>query len=238
MSRPLISIVIPAWNHGPELVQCLASLEVQTYTPFEVIVVDDASTDDTQTRLKSVHPRYPLRVIRLEHNSGAPTARNRGADDAKGEYLLFLDADIELRPHALEVMERELVKSGVQFAYPSFKFGWKVFKGFAFDAERLKKMPYIHTSALMKKEVFPGFDESLKKFQDWDLWLTISEKGGKGIWIPEILFTIKNAKGTMSRWLPSLFHAMPWHWVGWMPKELIKYRHWEEVVKKKHKIGL
>lgn len=238
MSRSLISIIIPSWNHGPELLNCLASLETQSYSPFEVIVVDDASTDDTQERLKAVHVRYPLRVIRLEQNSGAPVARNRGAREAKGAYLLFLDADIELRPHALKAMADAIERSGAAFAYPSFRFGWKLFKGFEFDADRLRRMPYIHTTALMKREAFPGFDESLKKFQDWDLWLTIAEKGGKGIWIPEVLFSVKNAKGTMSRWLPTLFHAMPWHWVGWMPRELKKYRHWEEVVKKKHGAGL
>lgn len=236
MSKPLISIVIPAWNHGAELIQCLASLEVQTYSPFEVIVVDDASTDDTQVKLKSVHPRYPLKTIRLEKNGGAPAARNRGAKEASGDYLLFLDADIELRPHALESMLQALIRSDAVFAYPSFRFGWKLFKGFTFDSELLKKMPYIHTSALIRRSIFPGFDESLKKFQDWDLWLTIVEKGGKGIWIPEVLFSVKTRKEGMSQWLPSLFHAVPWHWVGWMPKELMKYRHWEEVVKKKHKI--
>jgi len=237
MSRPLISIVIPSWNHGAELIQCLATLEVQSYSPFEVIVVDDASTDDTQERLKSVHVKYPLRVIRLETNSGAPVARNRGASQATGEYLLFLDADIELRPHALDVMMQTLQRSGADFCYPSFRFGWKLFKGFSFDPERLKHMPYIHTSALMKREVFPGFDETLKKFQDWDLWLTIVEKGGKGVWIPEVLFTVKTRKQGMSQWLPSLFHAVPWHWVGWMPQELRTYRHWENIVKRKHKIG-
>lgn len=237
MNRPLISIVIPSWNHGSVLIQCLASLEVQTYAPFEVIIVDDASTDDTQEKLKAVHPKYPMQIIRLEKNSGAPAARNRGAKEAKGEYLLFLDADIELRPHALEVMVQALEHSGAQFAYPSFRFGWKLFKGFSFDAELLKKMPYIHTSALIKRDAFPGFDESLKKFQDWDLWLTIVEKGGKGIWIPEVLFTVKTRKEGMSQWLPSLFHAVPWHWVGWMPQELRKYRHWEQVVKEKHGIS-
>jgi glycosyltransferase involved in cell wall biosynthesis len=236
MTRPLISIVIPSWNHGAELIQCLASLEVQTYSPFEVVVVDDASTDQTQERLKSVHARYPLRMIRLETNGGAPMARNRGAAEAKGSYLIFLDADIELRPHALEVMASALERTGADFVYPSFRFGWKLFKGFPFDAERLKRMPYIHTSALMKREVFPGFDETLKKFQDWDLWLTIVEKGGKGIWIPEVLFTVKTRKQGYSQWLPSLFHAVPWHWVGWMPQELKKYRYWESVVKKKHKL--
>jgi glycosyltransferase involved in cell wall biosynthesis len=236
MSRPLISIVVPCWNHGAELLQCLASLEVQTYSPFEVIVVDDASTDDTQIKIRSIHPRYPLHVIRLENNSGAPTARNVGALDAKGEYLLFLDADVELRPHALEVMVNAIEKSGTQFAYSSFRFGWKLFKGFPFDAELLKRMPYIHTSALIKREVFPRFDESLKKFQDWDLWLTISEKGGKGVWIPEVLFTVKTRKQGMSQWLPSLFHVVPWHWVGYMPRELKKYRYWERVVKEKHGI--
>jgi glycosyltransferase involved in cell wall biosynthesis len=236
MTSPLISIIIPSWNHGAELVRCLASLETQTYRPFEVIVVDDASTDETQKKISGVHANYPLRMIRLEQNVGAPAARNRGAAEAKGAYLLFLDADIELRPHALRVMAAELERSHADFAYPSFRFGWKLFKGYPFTVDRLRRMPYIHTSALMRREVFPGFDETLKKFQDWDLWLTITEKGGKGVWVPEMLFTVKTRKEGMSQWLPSLFHIVPWHWVGWMPKELKKYRHWEHVVKQKHHI--
>ncbi|MCW1892529.1 MAG: glycosyltransferase [Candidatus Uhrbacteria bacterium] len=236
MSRPLVSIVIPSWNHGPELIHCLAALEVQTYHELEVTVVDDASTDGTQERLKSVHTRFPFKVIRFDQNQGSQVARNTGAKESRGEYLLFLDADVELRPHAIEAMVKALEQSGAQFAYPSFRFGWKLFRGYPFDAERLKRMPYIHTSALMRREVFPGFDESLKKFQDWDLWLTIVERGGKGVWIPEMLFTVKVRKEGMSHWLPSFLHIVPWRWFGWMPGELQKYRKWEKILKEKHGI--
>jgi glycosyltransferase involved in cell wall biosynthesis len=215
---------------------CLASLEAQTYHNIEVIVVDDASTDTTQERLRSAHTRFPLKVIRLEENHGAPAARNRGEKEAQGTYLLFLDADVELRPHALDVLMKALDQSGAQFAYSAFRFGWKLFRGYPFDAERLKHMPYIHTSALMRREVFPGFDESLKKFQDWDLWLTVVERGGKGVWVPELLFTVEVRKEGMSRWLPSIFHVFPWRWFGWMPKELQKYRKWEKILKEKHGI--
>lgn len=237
MSQILVSIVIPSWNHGLELVECLTNLEKQTFRDFEVIVVDDASTDDTQERLMSVHPTYPFRAIRLERNSGAPVARNRGAMEAKGTHLLFLDADVVLRSDALEIMLRTLNDSHVDFVYSAFRFGWKMFKGYPFDVERLRYMPYIHTSALMRREVFPGFDETLKKFQDWDLWLTVVERGGKGVWIPDVLFTVKARKEGMSHWLPSLIYALPWSWIGWMPRELRKYREWERIVKEKHGIA-
>lgn len=236
MNRPLISIIIPSWNHGPELVRCLASLEAQTYRNIEVIVVDDASTDGTEERLRNSHTRFPLKVIRFDQNQGSPAARNRGEKEAQGSFILFLDADVELRPHALDTLMKALERSGVQFAYSSFRFGWKLFRGYPFDVERLKRMPYVHTSALMRREAFPGFDESLKKFQDWDLWLTVVERGGTGVWVPEMLFTVKVRKEGMSRWLPSLFHVFPWRWFGWMPKELQKYRKWERIVKEKHGI--
>ncbi|MBD3251049.1 glycosyltransferase [Candidatus Uhrbacteria bacterium] len=235
--QPLVSVVIPSWNHGEELISCLMSLEAQTYRPFEVVVVDDASTDDTQDRLKHIRVSYPLRSIQMEENRGAAVARNLGARRCEGAYLLFVDADAELRPHMIERMVRELQqRTGVDFIYSSFRFGWKPFKSRSFDAKALRRMPYIHTTSLLRRSAFPGFDESLKKFQDWDLWLTMSERGSKGYWIPEELFTLKVRREGMSRWLPSVVHKLPWQLIGWMPRELRNYRKWEKVVKDKHGI--
>jgi hypothetical protein len=117
------------------------------------------------------------------------------------------------------------------FVYSSFKWGWKKFKLWPFDSEKLKQMPYIHTSSLIRREVFPCFDESLKKFQDWDLFLTIVEKGGRGAYIPEVLFTV-TVGGTMSNWLPSFVYKLPW--LKLRGKE--KYDDWKKVIQKKHKI--
>ena len=76
----------------------------------------------------------------------------------------------------------------ISYVYSSFKFRWKTFKLWEFNAEKLKEMPYIHTTSLIRREHFPGFDPKLKRMQDWDLWLTMQEKGYKGKWINEVLF--------------------------------------------------
>ena len=237
-ARPLVSIVIPTWNHGPELMECLKSIAIQTYRPFEVIVVDDGSNDGTVARLKATPTWFDLDLVELGSNIGAAAARNRGALKADGSLLLFVDADAELRPHALERMVQKLHDNPeVDFAYSSFRFGWKLFRSRPFDADALRQAPYIHTTSLIRRPKFPGFDESLKKFQDWDLWLAIVARGGRGVWIPEELFSLKVRREGMSRWLPSFIHRIPWELLGWMPRELRNYRRWERIVKAKHGIA-
>ncbi|OGL72986.1 hypothetical protein A3E39_02510 [Candidatus Uhrbacteria bacterium RIFCSPHIGHO2_12_FULL_60_25] len=226
----LVSVVIPVWNHAKELEQCLESLSKQTYAPLEIIVVDDGSTDRPVTGNREPGT---VRLIRLEERRGAAGARNEGARLATGDYLIFVDADAILVSHAIERMVATLESHpDASFVYSSFRFGWKRFPSRAFDADALRRGPYIHTTALMRRSAFPGFDESLKKFQDWDLWLTIVERGGKGIWIPEELFTLSIGRKGMSVWLPSFVHRLPWA----ITEEMKNYRHWEGVVKKKHGI--
>ncbi len=237
-TRPLVSIIVPSWNNGPELILCLKSLDEQSYRPFNVIVVDDASTDDTAAQLAVLHVSFPLTVVSQVERRGAAAARNVGAKIATGEYLLFVDSDEVLRPHAIDRMMIELDRHPeAAFTYPAHRFGWKLFRSRPFDLNALRTAPYIHTTALMRRAAFPGFDESLKKFQDWDLWLTIAERGGKGVWISEELFTINMAKSTMSRWMPSIVHRLPWPIMGWTPRELLRYREWEKIIKKKHRIA-
>lgn len=218
----MISVIIPAYNARKTIDRCLRSLWGQTYRNFEVIIVDDGSTDATWALLNSLknqesrirnHGFNPNSLI-LVHNSvnqGAPAARNRGAKDAKGEYLIFCDADIEMKPDCLEKMRHILeVHPKAAYTYSSFKFGWKAFDNLPFDPERLRRMPYIHTTSLIRRECFPGWDESVKRLQDWDLWLTMLEKGHTGYWISKILFRVVSTKGTMSAWLPSFVYRLSW----------------------------
>lgn len=223
MSTPKISVIIPVFNGQAHLQACLDSLRTQTLQDFEIIIVDDGSE----------HPVMNA-AVRFEKNRGAPAARNAGFEASKGEFVIFLDADAVLYPKALEKLSKALESNpDVSFAYPSFKFGFKTFTSFSFDRELLKRTSYIHTSALMRRAAFPRFDESLKKFQDWDLFLTMSEQGRRGIHVPEVLFELKS-KGTMSQWLPSLTYFIPWWLLGWMPKPIAKYTEAERIIRHKH----
>ncbi|MFA5129471.1 MAG: glycosyltransferase family A protein [Patescibacteria group bacterium] len=240
-SRPIVSIVIPVWNHANEIMACLRSIDAQTYRPLEVTIVDDGSTDHLFDLMANLRLTVPHRFIQLGGNHGASAARNAGVKDLIGEYLLFVDADIVLHPDAIEKMVLALEHSNVTFAYSSFRVGWKKFRNYPFDAEKLRKRPYIHTTSLMRRTAFTGFDESLKKFQDWDLWLTIVERGGTGVWIDEELFEITVSKQResfqLSKWFPRFVYSLPWWLIGWMPKNLKKYRYWEKIVKEKHGIS-
>src|SRR5688572_29332233 len=91
--RSLVSIVIPCFNYGRYLTEAIESALKQTYSPLEVIIVDDGSTDDTE----SVARGYEPEVVYLSRpNGGISNARNFGAAVAKGEYLVYLDADDKL----------------------------------------------------------------------------------------------------------------------------------------------
>lgn len=89
-AQALVSVVIPAYNHGRYLGEAIASVLAQTCSPMEIIVVDDGSTDDTAAVARRFEPH--IRYVYQQH-SGAAAARNHGVELATGEYLSFLDAD-------------------------------------------------------------------------------------------------------------------------------------------------
>lgn len=230
----LISIIIPTYNHAKEIHTCLESIFRQTYKDYEIIVINDGSIDNTLEVLKKYQPK--IKIINQE-NRGAPVARSRGFEESTGEYVIFCDADLILKPKMLEKMVYVLDNHPqASYVYSSFRFGWKMFKLWPFDAQKLKQMNYIHSSALIKRKHFPGWDESLKKFQDWDLWLTMLEQGHIGVWIPEILFKAKPRKDGMSKWFPKIFYKIPWKKIGISIKELNKYEEARKIIRAKHNL--
>lgn len=230
----MISVIIPVYNQADKLIKTLTSLEKQSYQDFEVIIVNDGSSDNVENifadylhKLKTTNHYLFLNQV----NKGAPAARNRGASEARGEYLFFCDADAVLHPQALETLlaylEANLTAS---YAYSSFLWGKKLFRVGEFDPEKLKKMPYIHTMSLLRKSDYPasGWDENIKKLQDWDLWLTMLEQGRVGVFVPQILFTIAPG-GTISSWLPALAYKL----LPFLPL-VKKYKKAVQIIKEKH----
>lgn len=230
----LVSIIIPAYNHASVLPKCLAHVFAQTYTEYEVIVVDDGSTDAI---VEAVAPFFErIRLVRQE-NAGSNPARNRGWKEARGEFLLFCDADVVMRPDMVEKMVAALrANPEAGYAYSAFRFGWKLFPGATWSADLLRTVNIAHTTSLVRAVDFPGFDESIKRFQDWDVWLTMLSKGKGGVMVPEELFVaeIHGVSRIGSSWLPKIAYSIPWEKLGWMPRRVKKYRTAREIIAEKH----
>lgn len=229
LQSQLISIIIPVYNQTRELEQALTSIKSQTYKNVEIIIEED------------------------KLHEGAPIMRNRGLEKAAGEYVIFWDADIVAEPRMLEVMKESLDDNPLaSFAYGDYNFqlsifpaiagsrSWrdnlqKIFKSQIFNIQKLKQNNYIHSTSLLRRQDTIKWDESLKRFQDWDLWLTMTEQGKIGVYIPETLFTII-AKGTMSSWLPSFAYKKPWKWLPGIRRKVKKYEEAKKMVIKKHNL--
>ncbi len=189
--KPLVSIVLPVYNGKETVGKALEAIFNQSYPFFEVIVVDDGSTDGTREELEKFKERENFKVV-YQENQGAPRARNKGAELARGEYLLFVDADTLLYPQCLEKMVETLLSHPeASYAYCDYKMtGWRegIHKASPFDPELLRKTNYISCTSLVDIKVFPGWDPKIRGLQDWDLWLTLLDQGHTGVYLPEVLF--------------------------------------------------
>ncbi len=186
----LVSVIIPAYNCAPTLPVSIESLKGQTYNNLEIIVVDDASTDDTE---KIIGSRDDIQFIRQPENRGAGAARNTGAKAAKGEVLLFAEADGYYDDDYVEKILRYL---HVPEAWASINLGRKVWT----DKNNVlvRHTNDLHEAACrlildgkrgtgawaFKREAFDkvnGYDPECKIGQDLDLVHRIIEAGGKTI---------------------------------------------------------
>src|SRR5262249_22760162 len=103
LSNPLVTIGITAFNAEDTVARALSSALAQTWQPFEIVVVDDASTDKTRSVIEAIAARYDIiRVVSNMANSGVASARNQIINRAKGEFLVFFDDDDVSRPNRVE----------------------------------------------------------------------------------------------------------------------------------------
>ena len=237
----LISIIIPVYNHEQALHQALASIAAQTYKDIEIIIVDDGSSVPVKCQVSTFVPSSGRGSVKCsilhQQNRGAPAARNRGLEEAKGEYVIFWDADVIGEPEMLKKMHQTLQESPMaSYTYSDFYFGRKKMPARLFDSEALRQNNYIHSTSLIRRAALSPkpWDESLKRFQDWDLWLTFLENNKTGVYVPEYLFRVIPRKRGMSYWLPSFAYRAPWRWLPWMRGRVREYEDGRAAVVKKH----
>jgi glycosyltransferase involved in cell wall biosynthesis len=116
----MISVILPTYNRAHTLKQAINSVTAQTYSEYELIIVDDGSSDGTQKLVEELHDPKCI-FIRLENNSGQANARNEGIKVASGEYIAFIDSDDEWLPDKNEKQIEFLEKHNVDMVYSDVK---------------------------------------------------------------------------------------------------------------------
>jgi hypothetical protein len=206
MTHPRVSVLMPCFNHGVYIREAIESVAAQTVSDWEIVVVDDGSTDaatvDTLRRLEA--PR--VTVLRTE-NRGLPAARNLAASRASGSVFCALDADDRLDAAWFERGLAEL-DARPELAFVSHwlqTFGdeaW-VWTPKSCDLPALLARNTVNGAALVRREAFEavgGYDESMRDgCEDWDFWLRLVERGFQGTIIPEVLFDYRRSATSMSR---------------------------------------
>lgn len=188
MSKPSVSVIIPTYNRAPLLKRAIESVLKQSFDDFELIVVDDASPDNTPDVVESINDGR-IRYIRLKKNSGGPVARNTGIKKARGRFIALLDDDDEWLPHRLELQVKKFEEISREFGvvYGGFYYvsqhdgrilGKRLPKVRGDVYPHLLKENFIGSPTLLiRRECFKRaglFDTTLTSSQDWDMWLRIA----------------------------------------------------------------
>jgi len=184
-----VSVIIPTYNYGEFIQDAIDSVLNQTYGNFEILIIDDGSTDNT----KEIIGKYDDGRIRYfyKENEGPSAARNYGIKESKGDYICFLDADDIFHPEKLSIQINQFnnnPEKNIGLIYSDYicidkyKRNIKYFKAKRFASQEqvinyLKKYNFINTSTVMiKREILDKvgyFDEGIRYLEDLDLWLRI-----------------------------------------------------------------
>jgi hypothetical protein len=208
--EPAVSILIPYFNMGRYLPETLRSLRRQTFEDYELILIDDGSTEPASRRLVDELEGTPkLRIVR-KPNGGLSSARNAGLRHARGRWILPVDPDDLLSPTFLEkavgVMSRSpglgYVTSLVSYFTedPQQPIGGWVPWGLEPDALCLENVASTCTALMPRAllEELGGYDEWLTSFEDWDVFCAMAERGLEGLVIPEFLFHYRRRPDSMT----------------------------------------
>lgn len=185
-----VAVIIPCYQHGRFLPDAIRSLHEQTLRPTRIVVVDDASEDpETRQALDRLAHDPLVTVVRLACNSGPSAARNRALAEVNESYVLPLDADDMLPPHALETMVTQLERAPEQigFIYPNVQhFGNRndYFAAPPYNLNALLDDNYCAASVLLDRRIFEHgiryAEEIVHGHEDWELVLQLAERGIHG----------------------------------------------------------
>ena len=201
-SEPLISVIMPVYNCALYLREAIDSVLAQTYSNFELLLINDGSSDNSKEIILSyIDPR--IRYIENERNLKLIATLNKGIDRAKGEYIARMDADDTIPPHRFEVQMNYMLKHPnvdlcSVWAYVMDEHGKKIGKLKGIDTPELINVslfftnPINHPGILCKSKVLK--DNRYCEFthaEDMELWIKLRDKGYTLVNIPQYLYSYR-----------------------------------------------
>ena len=209
--KNLVSIIIPTFNRLNKLVDAIVSVQNQNYRNYEIIVVDNCSTDGTIQYLNELNDNR-ISIFKIQNNGNIARSRNLGILNSKGNFLAFLDSDDLWYPNKLKVCLDEIKKKNLDFLYQNMKIkkNNSIFKKKIGYFRKLKNVnvydqliytgPAFPTSSvILRKKIFNeinNFDEEDYKitWEDFDAWLRFSKKTNNFGYLDKVLGEINIGK--------------------------------------------
>ena len=209
MASARVSVVIPVHNGEAYLGKAIASVRRQSRAPFEIVIVDDGSTDGTAAVAEALGS--DIRLIRQRH-SGVTVSRNRGVQAARGDLIAFLDGDDMWTDGKLDTQVPILLEhSDIQIALGHTRRMWMpVGREAAASGLRLGNPELaLHLgAALIRRSTFEtigAFDETLPRAEDWDWFMRVRERGALIVVHPEVmLFYRRHGSNMTNQWPESM----------------------------------
>jgi len=205
---PVVSVITPVWNAAATLSEAVASVQAQTEPAWEMILIDDGSTDGSRAlaeRLAAEEPR--LRVIGFPVNRGAAAARNAGIRAARGRFIAFLDADDRWYPEKLKLQLVFMVREGVPFVFASYRridpagrplgivrAPARVSFQDALGGNAIGCLTAVYDARFFGQVAMPD----LRRRQDYGLWLELLRRTPHAAGLPEVLADYRVQPGSLS----------------------------------------
>ena len=221
INKDLVSIVVPVYNAGRFLDDTIKTVLNQTYANWELILVNDKSTDNSrEIALKYQEKDHRIKLLDNKNNSGAAISRNKGIDEAKGKFIAFLDADDLWNKDKLKKQVKFMNEKDCEFSFTGYEFadengkpnGKKVYVPATINYKQALKNTTIWTSTVMANLTKINKKDLLMqniKYEDSACWWHILNNIKNGFGLNEILSYYRRSKKTYSA---NKLNSMYWTW--------------------------
>ncbi|MEZ5013048.1 MAG: glycosyltransferase family 2 protein [Chitinophagales bacterium] len=221
MPEALVSIIMPAYNAAAFIGDSIQSVVKQSYANWELIIVDDLSTDNTSALIqKYAADESRIRHITLKKNSGSAIARNTGIDAAHGKYIAFLDADDLWDAHKLERQVRFMQDNNISFSCTWYEHididGHHTGRRIKAPTEATYRALLKHNTVGCLTAMYDADNlgkmhmPDIRKRQDYGLWLDITKRGEKVYCLPESLAWYRQSSSSLSG---NKFSVLKYNWI-------------------------